>query len=105
MRTRSLIVAALCGVTIVGWALGHGSGPAVAARECPADVGAANRVAGVTAVQGGRLAGTAGPSAGAEVGSSVVVRQVATNGEGTAYVEDRKGPDAIVLSTLHGTRV
>jgi hypothetical protein len=63
MRTRSLIAAALCGVTILGWALGHGSGPAVAARECPADVGAADRGAGVAAVQTGRLVGLAGASA------------------------------------------
>src|SRR5262245_28676485 len=102
MRTRSLIVAALCGVTILGWALGHGSGPAVAARECPADVGAANREAGVTAVLGGHLAGAA--VLGAET-ATVAVRQVATGGGRTAYVQDRAGADAIVLSTRRGTSV
>jgi hypothetical protein len=97
-----LIVAALCGVTILGWALGHGSGPAVAARECPADIGAANRDTGVTAVLGGRLAGAA--VVGAHAASSAV-RQVASGGGRTAYVEDRAGADAIVLSTSGGIRV
>ena len=46
MRTRSLIVGAVCGVTILGWALGRGSDPAVAAHECPADVGQADGNAG-----------------------------------------------------------
>jgi hypothetical protein len=96
MRTRSLIAAALCGVTILGWALGHGSGPAVAARECPADV---------AAVQTGRLVGLAGASADAPLDSDVVARQVATNGGGAAYVEDRRGADAIVLATPDGSRV
>src|SRR5205085_12550922 len=99
MRTRSLIVAALCGVTILGWALGHGSGPAVAARECPADVGTADRNTGVAAVQTGRVVGLAAASAQVQLGSSAVARQVATNGGGAAYVEDRRGTDAIVLST------
>ncbi len=105
MRTRSLIVAALCGVTILGWALGRGSGPAVAARECPADVGAADRSAGVAAVQKGQLIGVGASGVGARLGSSAVARQVATNGGGTAYVEDRQGADAIVLTTPDGSRV
>lgn len=105
MRTRSLIVAALCGVTILGWALGHGSGPAVAARECPADVGTADRNTGVAAVQTGRVVGLAAASAQVQLGSSAVARQVATNGGGAAYVEDRRGTDAIVLSTPDGSRV
>ena len=78
MRTRSLIAAALCGVTILGWTVGHGSGPAVAARECPADVGAANHAIGVDAVYQGGLVGTAS-SADARQPSSVVARQVATS--------------------------
>ena len=105
MRTRSLIVAALCSVTILGWALGRGSAPAVAARECPADVGAADRSAGVAAVQKGEPVGVGAPSVGAQLGSSAVVRQIATNGDGTAYVEDRNGADAIVLTTPGGSRV
>ena len=104
MRTRSLIAAALCGVTILGWTVGHGSGPAVAARECPADVGAANHAIGVDAVYQGGLVGTAS-SADARQPSSVVARQVATSAGRTAYVEDRRGADAIVVSTPHGTRV
>jgi hypothetical protein len=99
-----LIVAALCGVSILGWTVGHGSGPAVAARECPADIGAADRAAGVGAVQQGLLVGaTAGT--GVPHISSAVARQVAASGAGTAYVEDRPGPDAIVVSTSRGTRV
>ena len=78
MRTRSLIAAALCGVTILGWTIGHGSGPAVAARECPADVGAADHAIGVDAVYQGGLVGTAS-SADARQPSSVVARQVATS--------------------------
>ena len=104
MRTRSSIAAALCGVTILGWTVGHGSGPAVAARECPADVGAANHAIGVDAVYQGGLVGTAS-SADARQPSSVVARQVATSAGRTAYVEDRRGADAIVVSTPHGTRV
>src|SRR5215831_18329613 len=99
MRTRSLIVAALCGVTILGWALGRGSEPAVAARECPADVGAADRTAGVAAVQKGQLIGVGAADASARFPSSAVARQVATNGGGAGYVEDRRGADAIVLTT------
>lgn len=105
MRTRPLIVAALCGVTILGWTLGHGSGPADAARECPADVGAADRTAGVAAIQTGQLVGVAGATSAAQLGSSAVARQVATNGGGAAYVEDRQGADAIVLLTADGSRV
>ncbi|HJX08763.1 MAG TPA: hypothetical protein VJ736_11915 [Actinomycetota bacterium] len=106
MRTRSLIVAAVCGVTILGWALGHGSGPAVAARECPSDVGAANRDVGVAAVQNARVVGAAAVSnAGVALAPGTAVRQVTSSGEATAYVEDRGGADAIVLSTAHGTRV
>ena len=78
MRTRSLIAAALCGVTILGWTFGHGSGPAVAARECPADVGAADHAIGVDAVYQGSLVGTPS-SADARQPSSVVARQVATS--------------------------
>ena len=105
MRTRSLIVAALCGVTILGWALGRGSAPAVAARECPADVGAADRSDGVAAVEGGRLIGVGVSGAGAQLGSNAVARQVATNGGGAAYVEDRRGADAIILTTPDGSRI
>ena len=105
MRTRSLIVAALCGVTILGWALGRGSGPAVAARECPADVGAADRSAGVAAVQEGQPVGVGVSGVVAGLGSNAVARQVATNGGGTAYVQDRPGADAIVLTTPDGSRV
>lgn len=105
MRTRSLIVAALCGVTILGWALGHGSEPAVAAHECPADVGAADRSAGIAAVEDGQLIGVPALGAEGQLGSKAVVRQVATNGEGAAYVEDRRGADAIVLATPDGSRV
>src|SRR4051812_35699524 len=104
MRTRSLIVAAVCGVTILGWALGHGSGPAVAARECPADVGAADHAVGVAAVHQGRLMG-ASPGGDTDTGSGAVERQVATSAGRTAYVEDRRGADAIVVSTPHGIRV
>jgi len=104
MRTRSLIVAAVCGVTILGWALGHGSGPAVAARECPADVGAADHAVGVAAVHQGRLMG-ASPGVDTDTGSGAVARQVATSAGRTAYVEDRRGADAIVVSTPHGIRV
>jgi hypothetical protein len=105
MRTRSLIVAALCGVTILGWALGHGSGPAVAARECPADVGVADRTAGVAAVQTGRVVGLSETSAATPLGSTAVARHVAANGDRAAYVEDRRGADAIVLSTPDGATV
>lgn len=105
MRTRSLIVAALCGVTILGWALGRGSEPAVAARECPTDVGAADRSAGVSAVDQGQLIGIGGSGAGAQLGSGAVLRQVAANGGGAAYVEDRRGADAIVLTTPDGSRI
>ncbi len=104
MRTRSLIAAALCGVTILGWTIGHGSGPAVAARECPADVGAADHAIGVDAVFQGGLVGTAS-NAGTRQPSGVVARQVATSAGRTAYVEDRQGSDAIVVSTSRGTRV
>jgi hypothetical protein len=100
-----LIVAALCGVTILGWALGHGSGPADAARECPADVVAADRGAGVAAIQTGRLVGVALATADAQFRSDAMARQVATNGGRAAYVEDRRGADAIVLSTPDGSRV
>ncbi|HEX3299375.1 MAG TPA: hypothetical protein VHW68_04620 [Actinomycetota bacterium] len=105
MRTRSLIVAAVCGVTILGLALGRGSAPAVAAHECPADVGAADRSTGVAAVQMGRVVGVAEATAVAPLGSGAVARQVAANGGGAAYVEDRRGADAVVLSTPDGTRM
>src|SRR5262245_43859870 len=105
MRTRSLIVAALCGVTILGWALGHGSGPAVAARACPAAVGAADRSDGIAAVEAGQLVGVGISGGEAQLGSNAVARQVATNGGSTAYVEDRRGADAIVLTTPDGSRV
>ena len=105
MRTRSLIVAALCGVTILGWTIGHGSGPAVAARECPADVGAADHAIGVDAVYQGGLVGTAprAPTRGSPRAWSHG-RWRRARGR-TAYVEDRRGADAIVVSTPHGTRV
>ena len=80
MRTRSLIVAVVCGVTILGWALGRGSAPAVAAHECPADAGAAERNAGIAAIQMGRLIGVAASTGEARLGSGAVARQVATNG-------------------------
>jgi hypothetical protein len=105
MRTRSLIVAAVCGVTILGWALGRGSEPAVAAHECPADVGVANGNVGVAAVQNGRLVGVAAATAQPSLPTNAVARQVATNGGGAAYVQDRLGSDAIVLSTPDGSRV
>jgi hypothetical protein len=105
MRTRSLIVAAVCGVTIFGWALGSGSDPAVAAHECPADVGQADGNAGIAAVQNGRLVGIATASAQPSLEANAVARQVATNGGGAAYVQDRRGADAIVLSTPDGSRI
>jgi len=105
MRTRSLIVAAVCGVTILGWALGRGSDPAVAAHECPADSGQADGNAGIAAVQNGRLVGIATASAQPALEANAVARQVATNGGGAAYVQDRRGADAIVLSTPDGSRV
>jgi hypothetical protein len=105
MRTRSLIVAAVCGVTIFGWALGSGSDPAVAAHECPADVGQADGNAGIAAVQNGRLIGIATASAQPSLEANAVARQVATNGGGAAYVQDRRGADAIVLSTPDGSRI
>src|SRR5512132_1983062 len=104
MRTRSLLIAAMCGITILGWALGRGSGPAVAAHRCPGDVGASDRIAGVGAIHQGRLVGTASGVATSQA-RGAVARQVATSGAGTAYVEDRAGDDAIVLSTRGGTRV
>jgi len=105
MRTRSLIVAAVCGVTILGWALGRGADPAVAAHECPADVGEADGNAGIAAVQNGRLVGVATASAQPALEANAVARQVATNGGGAAYVQDRRGADAIVLSTPDGSRI
>jgi hypothetical protein len=99
-----LIVAALCGVSIFGWTLGHGTEPAVAARECPADVGAADRAQGVAAVQGGRVVGVA-TNAETPPDTRSVARQVTTNGGGAAFVEDLPGSDAIVLSTPDGSRV
>jgi hypothetical protein len=101
-----LIVAAVCGVSILGWALGRGSAPAIAARECPADVGAADRNAGVAAVQTGQLIGVAASTAQAPLGSSAVARHVATDGgAAAAYVLDRLGADAVVLSTPDGAKV
>jgi hypothetical protein len=105
MRTRSLIVAAVCGVTILGWALGRGSAPAVAAHECPADVGAADRDAGVAAIQTGRLIGVSASVTEAPLRSSAAARQVSPNGGDAVFVEDRRGADAIVLSTPNGVRV
>jgi hypothetical protein len=105
MRTRSFIVAALCGMTVLGWAFGHGSGAAVAARECPTDVGAADRSAGVAAVQSGSVVGVVSSGARSAPASSALVRHVTPNGTGAAYVEDRPGADAIVLSTPDGSRV
>src|ERR1043165_2121869 len=104
MRTRSLIIAALCGVSILGWTLGHATGPAVAARECPADVGAADRAQGIAAGENGRGVGAAGSSPDPSLDARAVARQVATNGGGAAYVWDRRGADAIVLSTPDGAR-
>src|SRR4051812_50023646 len=97
MRTRSLIVAAVCGVTILGWALGHGSGPAVAARGGPADVGAAGHAVGVAAVHQGRLMG-ASPGGDTDTGSGAGERQGATRAGPTAEVEKRPGADAIGVS-------
>ena len=95
MRSRSLIITAICGVSLLGWALGRGGLPATAAGPCPGDVGAADRGVGVAAVHGGRLVGTAG-AAGAEAVASVP-RHVATGRSGTAYVQDRTGDDGIVV--------
>jgi len=105
MRTRSLIVAALCGVSILGWTLGHGTEPAVAAHECPDDVGAADRAQGVAAVENGRLVGVQASSSEASPDARAVARQVTTNGGRAAYVEDRRGRDAIVVATSDGSRV
>ena len=104
MRTRSLIAAALCGVTILGWTIGRGSRPAVAARECPANVGVADHAIGVDAIHQGALVGTVA-SVDAPPPSSVMARQVATSAGRTAYVADRRGADAIVVSSPHSTRV
>jgi hypothetical protein len=100
-----LIVAALCGVSILGWTLGHGTEPAVAAHECPGDVGAADGTQGIAAVQNGRLVGVTASSAAASFDAGAVARQVTANGGGAAYVEDRRGSDAIVLLTPDGSRV
>src|SRR5262245_26937663 len=105
MRTRTFIVAALCGLTILGWTVGRGSGAAVAARECPTDVGAADRDAGVGAVQEGHVVGLATGSAPVAAGSRTATRHVTTSAAGTAYVEDRPGADAVVLATARGTHV
>src|SRR5262245_2784248 len=104
MRTRSLLLAAVCGVTILVLAVGRGPEPAVAARRCPADVAAADRVLGVGAVHRGRVVGTAA-AIDRRVASGRAARQVTTSGERTAYVEDRQGKDAIVLATPSGTHV
>jgi hypothetical protein len=101
MRTRWMIVAAACGLSLLGWALGRGSGPAVAADACPSDVGAADRALGVAAIQQGRLVGVGGPMA--DVVASIP-RHVTTGPSGTAYVADRPGADAIVVSTEEGVR-
>jgi len=103
MRSRSLIITAICGVSLLGWALGRGGLPATAAGPCPGDVGAADRGAGVTAVQGGRLVGMAA-AAGSDAVASVP-RHVATGHSGTAYVRDRTGDDEIVVSTPRGVDV
>jgi hypothetical protein len=96
MRTRTLIVAAICGMSIVGWAAGRGSEPAVASNPCPA---------GISAIHQGRLVGTSTAVPTASAAGPVVLRQVASGAAGTAYVQDRAGADAVVLSTPTGVRV
>jgi hypothetical protein len=100
-----LIVAAICGVTILGWAIGRGSGPAVAAHPCPGDVGAADRSVGVAAVQQGRVVGAGSSTPARAVAGPSALRHVAVGAGGTAYVRDRAGNDDIVLSTASGVRV
>jgi hypothetical protein len=105
MRTRSLILAVVCGFGIVGYAVGHGSVPAVASRACPADVGATDTEIGVTAVQEGRLVGTGAGAAPETPGPTTMLRHVASSGDATAYVEDRPGDDAVVLASSGGVHV
>jgi hypothetical protein len=99
MRTRSLIVAVLCGFGVLGWAVGHGSAPAIAARPCPADVGAADASAGVAAVQDRTLIGAVGAATAPALATTSLPRHVTTGPAGAAYVEDRPGEDAVVLAT------
>jgi hypothetical protein len=101
MRARSLIAAVVCACGVLGWAVGHASTPAVAARQCPADVDAADRGIGVAAVAGRRLVGAA-PASVAAAPASAVLRHVATTAEAVAYVEDRPGADTVVVAG-HGT--
>jgi hypothetical protein len=105
MRTRSLIVAAICGVSILGWAIGRGSGPAIAAHPCPDDVGLADRGVGIAAVQQGRLVGATSAATTRAVAEPSTLRHVAVGGAGTAYVHDLPGEDDLVLSTASGVRV
>jgi hypothetical protein len=100
-----LIVAAICGVTILGWAIGRGSEPAIAAHPCPGDVGAADRGIGLAAVQQGRLVGAAPATTTRAVAEPSVLRHVAVGADGTAYVRDLAGHDDIVLSTPSGVQV
>jgi hypothetical protein len=65
-------------------------------------VGRADGNAGIAAVQNGRLVGIATASAQPSLEANAVARQVATNGGGAAYVQDRRRRDAIVLSTPDG---
>jgi hypothetical protein len=99
MRTRSLLIAAICGVSLLGWALGRGTEPAKAADPCPRDVGATDRAVGVAAVHEGTLVGTVADGTDAVTS---VLRHVATGRSGTAYVQDRTGDDVIVVSTARG---
>lgn len=105
MRTKTLIVAAICGMSILGWAGARGSEPAVAAHPCPADVGGADSGAGVSAIHQGRLVGSSVSMAATSASGPVVLRHVAAGPAGIAYVQDRAGGDAVVLSTPAGVRV
>lgn len=105
MRTRSLFLAAVCACGVLGWAFGHGSAPAVAARPCPADVGAADASVGLGAVQGRALVGKIAGAAALPPGSHTVLRHVVTGTEGTAFVEDRAGDDAVMVAAAGKVRV
>ena len=116
MRQRTISLAVVLTASVIGVVSGTTFGQASRALACAREAGralapdsAVARGAGLAAAVGGRTLVVLGQDGGrrafaAPAAGAALIRHVATrSGFGTAYVLDRRGPDAVVVQRPNGT--
>jgi len=115
MRRRGVLVVVALAASMVGAISEMSLGRAARAEACGRDRvsaimprSAVARGVGLPAVVGGRTIAVVGSGASRDTfappaGAGVVRHVVARPGSGTAFVLDRRGPDAVEVVTSHGT--